>query len=179
MKFSDCVLNFIFFMCSLVVSMEIHYYCVFGRTFDHYWSPCSLLSIYGHHRSSPTLFSTLQPIFFVPFWPTSAYITFGHEHIAQIYSVHVLTFRAHIFTYMLSSNPCVDSNERACSPLYVHSFLPVSNPLCTYHTIAISKAFWRFQILCVHFIHLVHLGLWAKSPCSLTLDLPNVSTLGI
>ena len=25
-NFSDCVLNFIFFMCSLVVTMEIHYY---------------------------------------------------------------------------------------------------------------------------------------------------------
>ena len=26
MNFSDCVLNFIFFMCSLVVTMKIHYY---------------------------------------------------------------------------------------------------------------------------------------------------------
>ena len=26
MNFSDCVLNFIFFMCSLVVTMEIHYH---------------------------------------------------------------------------------------------------------------------------------------------------------
>ena len=26
MKFDDCVLNFMFFMCSHVVTMEIHYY---------------------------------------------------------------------------------------------------------------------------------------------------------
>ena len=26
MNFGDCVLNFIFFMCSLVVTMEIHYF---------------------------------------------------------------------------------------------------------------------------------------------------------
>ena len=70
-------------------------------------------------------------------------------------------------------------------PMYRHAFhstcmtLPGYNSLWAYHTIAISKTFWRFQILCVHFIHLVLSGLWAKSPCYLTLDLPNVSTLGI
>ena len=53
------------------------------------------------------------------------------------------------------------------------------NSLWAYHTIAVPRIVWRFQMLCVHFIHLLHLGLWAKSPCSLTLDVPNVSMLGI
>ena len=92
MNFSDCVLNFILFMCSLVVTMEIHYYRVFGRTFDHSWSPWSLLFLYGHHRSLSIFVFTLRSIFYVPFWPISAYSKFGHEHIAQIYSVHVLNF---------------------------------------------------------------------------------------
>ena len=33
--------------------------------------------------------------------------------------------------------------------------------------------------MCVHFIHSLLLGLWAKSPFFFTQDLPNVSTLGI
>ena len=38
------------------------------------------------------------------------------------------------------------------------------NSLWDCRTIAISKTFWRFQILCVHFIHLVPLDHWAKYP---------------
>ena len=100
MNFSDCVLNFIFFICSLVMTMEIHHYWVFGRTFDHSGSPWSLLYIYGHFRSSPIFVFALRSIFHVPFWPISAYSKFGHENIAQIYSVCVLTFRTHIFMYI-------------------------------------------------------------------------------
>ena len=86
-NFSDCVLHFIFFMCSLVVTMEIHYYRVFGRTFDHSRSPWSLPFIYGHHRLSSIFVFTLQPIFYVPFWSIFACSKFGHVNIAQIYSV--------------------------------------------------------------------------------------------
>ena len=92
MNFGDCVLKFFFFMCSLVVTMEIHYYFFFGRFLDHSWSPGSPPSIYGQHRSLSIFVFTLRPIVYVPFWPISAYSKFGHEHIAQIYSVHVLTF---------------------------------------------------------------------------------------
>ena len=83
MNVDECVLNFILFMSSLVVTMEIHYYSVFGRSFNHSWSPWSLLFIYGPHRLFPIFVFTLRPIFFVPFWPISAYSKFGHEHIAQ------------------------------------------------------------------------------------------------
>ena len=77
------------------------------------------------------------------------------------------------------------STREVVIPMKEHAFQYTSllllgyNPLSAYHIIAISKTFRRFQILCVHFIHSVQLGLWAKSPCSLTLDLPKVSTLGI
>ena len=125
-------------MCSLVVTMEIHYY------FDHSWSPWSLLLIYGHHRSLFTFVLTLRPMFYVPFWPISAFSKFGHEHIAQIYSVHVLKFRTHIFIYMLNSNPSIDSNERTCFPLYVHALLG-DHSLWAYHTIAIPKTFGGFK----------------------------------
>ena len=122
MNFGDSVLNFMFFMCSSVVTMEIHHYLVFGPTFDHSWSPWFLLSTYGHLRMLWTFVSTLRPIFYVPFGPISAYSEPGHEHIAQMYSVYLLTFRTHIFLYMLSPNPSNDSNVRTCFSLYVHAF---------------------------------------------------------
>ena len=87
MNFGDCVLNFIFFMCSLVVTMEIHYYLVFGRTFDHLWSPWSALYLYGPYRLWLIFLPTIRTIFYVPFWSTFACSTFGHVNIAQIYSV--------------------------------------------------------------------------------------------
>ena len=90
---------------------------------DHSWYPWSILFIYGHQRSSSIFVFTLRSNFHVPFWPISAYSKFGHEQIAQIYSVHVLNFRTHIFMYMLSSKPSVDSNERTCFPLYVYAFI--------------------------------------------------------
>ena len=46
---------------------------------------------------------------------------YGHEHIAQTYSVHVLTFGTHIFIYMLRLNPGEDFNERGGPQLHVHA----------------------------------------------------------
>ena len=117
MNFGDCVLNFFFhvFTCGdhgdpLVLSFRSNY-----RSFVVPMVPTI-------HISSSWVVFTLQSIFYVPFWPISAYSKFGHEHIAQIYSVHVLNSRTHIFIYMSSLNPSVDSNGRACFLLYVHAF---------------------------------------------------------
>ena len=73
MNFGDCVLNFIFFMCSLVIAIENHYHSASGRTFDYSWTPRSELLIYGHHGSLSTFVFTLRLISHVPFWPISAY----------------------------------------------------------------------------------------------------------
>ena len=51
MNFGDCVLRFIFFMCSLVETMDIHKYCVSGSTLDHFWPAWSLVFMYEYYRS--------------------------------------------------------------------------------------------------------------------------------
>ena len=61
MRFGDCVLNNIFFTCSLLVTMEIHYYGAFGQPFDHLGFPLSPLFRYGHQRSSLIVVLTLRP----------------------------------------------------------------------------------------------------------------------
>ena len=53
--------------------------------------PTSVSFIYAHHGSLWTFVFKLPPILSVPIWPISAYSKFGVEHIAQIFSVHVLT----------------------------------------------------------------------------------------